>query len=302
MSITVPQPTQQVDIEMSDGAIIVLRRYGNADGPRVAFSHGNGLAIDAYVGFWKLFIADYDVIVFDMRNHGHNPTHHRDGHNWVRVTEDLQELWRAFAMNFGAKPVSGVFHSLSAISSLRQVARFGASWRRLVLFDPPLWPCPGHEMIPVQEASGRRMAKRARNRPQSYVSPEEFADQIRTRTQFQRWRPGTHELYARATLRHNEATGRWDLACPRDYEADIFESNQDDTIWNAIIDGLAVPVTLIGADPALDDIGSHGRICEMLAQEAGLDCEIISNTTHLLQLEEPEACAEAVKRRIDADQ
>ena len=58
---------------MADGALIMLRRHGNAAGPRLVLSHGNGLAADLYYPFWSLFTDRYDIILYDFRSHGWSP-------------------------------------------------------------------------------------------------------------------------------------------------------------------------------------------------------------------------------------
>ena len=44
----IPQPVSTCEVDLGDGTVTVLRRYGNADGRRLILSHGNGLAIDLY--------------------------------------------------------------------------------------------------------------------------------------------------------------------------------------------------------------------------------------------------------------
>jgi pimeloyl-ACP methyl ester carboxylesterase len=296
----VPMPHETASIVMSDGAPIILRRHGNRHGSCLAFSHGNGLAIDAYAPFWRQFCGRFDVIVFDMRNHGLNPPHGPEGHTWARMTLDLHELHAAVAAAFAVQPVAGVFHSLSAVAALRAAARHGPSWPRLILFDPPLYPRPGHELVAVQEQHLGRLVRGARRRPDSYAHWREFAHLLVARRQFARWRPGAHERFARATLREDTISGRFVLACPRELEAHIFETNRDTALWGQVAAGLDVPLSLVCADPSLDDADAPGIVCRALAQEADLDYECIPGTTHMLQLEEPDACAAAVLRRLDA--
>ena len=45
--IRIPDPPEAVEIQMTDGAPITLRRYGNPSGARIVFSHGNGLAAES---------------------------------------------------------------------------------------------------------------------------------------------------------------------------------------------------------------------------------------------------------------
>lgn len=296
--LTVPEAAEQHLVSMSDGAQVLLRRYGDPSGPRLALSHGNGLAIDAYLPFWQLLAERYDLIVFDMRNHGRNPLHAFDGHNWERMTRDMAEIPDAVAVCFGAKPVVGVFHSLAAVAAVQHVLKGGVGWSRLVLFDPPIYPPPGHPLLARQEEHIADMVRRSRRRTEWYHSAQEFAGLLKARPQFARWPEGVHELFARSTLRREPETGLWHLACPRDYEAHVFETNRDPTVWPRMVEGLGVPVAIIGADPELASREGPALVCRALAEAAGLDYQNVPGTTHLLQLEEPEACKVALERAL----
>src|SRR5690554_93028 len=65
-------PIDRFAARMTDGAELQVRRYGNGTGPRLVISHGNGFAVDGYRVFWQPLYDDYDVVVFDIRNHGLN--------------------------------------------------------------------------------------------------------------------------------------------------------------------------------------------------------------------------------------
>lgn len=296
--IEIPAPRQVAEVSMSDGASVVLRRHGHPDGPRLVLSHGNGLAIDAYLPFWQLLCPDYDLILFDMRNHGQNPRHTLAGHNLDRIGLDMDEIQNQIRAHFGDRPMTGVFHSLSSIAAVRQMIAGGTHWSGLILFDPPFYPRAGHPLVPIHEEHLQRMERLARGRPEHYRNTEQFSDNLASRSHFSLWRPGVHDLFARATLRHNPQTENWDLACPRDYEAYIFKTNRDGTVWPAIAGALDMPIRIIGADPELSGSDSPSQLCRALAQEAGLDYEFVPNTTHLLQLEAPEACVAAVQRGL----
>jgi pimeloyl-ACP methyl ester carboxylesterase len=72
MSFVVPAPKESFDVDLEDDAKIRVRRHGNPDGMRLTVTHGNGFASDAYLPFWQLLMPNYDVLVFDFRNHGQN--------------------------------------------------------------------------------------------------------------------------------------------------------------------------------------------------------------------------------------
>ena len=146
---------------MADGTRITLRRYGNPNGRRIITSHGNGFAADADYPFWSLFLDRFDVVVFDYRNHGWNPTGDRRVHNVPTFVRDKTSVVRSAAASFGEKPAIGVFHSLSALSALLQVLseRDASGFEVLVLFEPPICP-PGGSLADLE---AKRITRRHRD-------------------------------------------------------------------------------------------------------------------------------------------
>jgi pimeloyl-ACP methyl ester carboxylesterase len=142
--LIVPPPTRIVDLSMSDGAIIRVRQYGNRGRLRLALSHGNGLAINAYLPFWDRLALDFELLLFDIRNHGESPLSDLAAHNWQRIAQDMGQIFEGIQNHFGRAPTVGVFHSLSAIAALLHGINAGPTWDALVLFDPPLYPPDGH--------------------------------------------------------------------------------------------------------------------------------------------------------------
>jgi pimeloyl-ACP methyl ester carboxylesterase len=279
---------------MSDGAVIWLRRYGNPAGPRLVMSHGNGLAIEAYVLFWRQFLNSYDVVLFDMRNHGQNPLHEAAGHRWNRFVIDMEEILDAIDEQFGGKPVVGVFHSLSAVTAVKHADHYRGRWEGLILFDPPIYPRHGHPLQPVEDAHMHDMVRRASRRPSRYDNPALLAQQFKRRPEFQGWVPGAAEQLAEATLRRNTQTGSWELCCPREFEAYIYQTNNDLSVWTALCRPLKeTPITIIGADPEMENQLPSASICRAVAEEACLPYCSIPRTTHFLQFEQPELCYKA---------
>jgi pimeloyl-ACP methyl ester carboxylesterase len=271
---------------MADGAMIRVRRHGNPEGPRIALSHGNGLAIDAYLPFWSRLLPRYDVVLFDQRNHGENSLHGESGHHWDRITRDNVEIFEGIATAFGAKPVIGAFHSLSAVAAAMAMLRFGPRWTPLVLFDPPIFPRPGHALEAMEREHMRDMAALARRRPERYPDPGVFAAQLALRAGFRRWVPGAHDLFARATLRPDPAGNDWILRCPRELEARIFEQNVDPSVWPRL-GASPVPLYLIGADTSVEGQQAPAFLTEGLARDQAIPYAMIPETTHFLQIERP---------------
>jgi pimeloyl-ACP methyl ester carboxylesterase len=256
-------------------------------------SHGNGLAIDGYMPFWEPLRDRFEIILFDIRNHGQNPLHGPAGHDLATIVEDFELIWRAIRDNFGAKPAIGVFHSLSAVAAIEHAADRPGRWQALVLFDPPVYPRDGHELQPTQAENTVDMGHRAARRAESFADPARLAGQYIRHPAFRRWVEGAAALMAQATLRPS-GDGGWTLACPRELEAFIYATNTDPGLWPRIA-GLDIPIKLIAADPTLEDAQMPALIGRAMAAELPVSYEFIPDTTHFLQIEKPDSCIRSME-------
>jgi pimeloyl-ACP methyl ester carboxylesterase len=295
----VPEPIAVLDLVMSDGAMIHVRRHGNIEGPRLVLSHGNGFAIDAYFPFWRHFLHDCDVIVFDQRSHGWNPRHHASGHTESQMAEDLETVLRAVARDFGERRTAGAFHSLSTTVSLLHAMRFGFSWDALILFDPPLSPPPGHP----QHAGARNFELALRawalQRRCIFSSSDELAAYFKSSRRLQRWVPGAAELMARAITRPTD-NGSVELVCPPEYEADIYLQNTNAPTWS-ILPQLAGKLLVISSDYDAPDAEPPGLVSKALQAEFGIEVVPVRETGHLLQIERPQEAQTVMRKRLRSD-
>lgn len=282
-------------LTLSDGAQILLRQHGRAGAPRLVLSHGNGLAIDGYASFWSHLCADYEVIVFDMRNHGRNPVHDFSQHRFDRFAIDIGEIFDGVAEAFGAGPCVGIFHSMSAIAAASRLGLAGPFCDALVLVDPPVYPPAGHPLEQSELAEMHALADRASRRPTDYASVDELTAVFSKGRAFSRWVPGAASDMANATLCHRAQTGRWHLCCPREYEAAIYATNHQAVAWQTLAGTLKLPTLLLGADPGLEGQMQPGLLCEALAKIGHFEYQAIPETTHFLQIEKPMACIESIE-------
>ena len=160
----IPAPLSTCDVRLDDRTVIAVRRHGKPSGPRLVLTHGNGLAVDLYYPFWSLLAGDFDLMVYDIRNHGWNGVGtHRD-HNIPTLIADHDLILDAIARSYGEKPTVGVFHSLSTLLPLLSL---GKPYAALVLFDPPLYK-PGASHVELHEAAERTASMiRKRSHPAS---------------------------------------------------------------------------------------------------------------------------------------
>jgi pimeloyl-ACP methyl ester carboxylesterase len=86
----------------------------------------------------------------------------------------------------------------------------------------------------------------------------------------------------------------FELRCPRALEASMYEQGITLGLWPKAGD-FAGPVKLIGGDPERERPDPTALSNQALAQEGGFDYLAMPGTGHLLQLEKPQACADAVQ-------
>lgn len=286
-----PEPISVQDVQVDQYTTIRLRRHGNPSGPRLVLSHGNGLAIDLYYPFWSLLAHDFDLVMFDLRNHGWNEVGRLEDHTIPTLVRDHDVVVDAIDEYFGKKPKVGVFHSVSGLTTLLS-PRKGSGFSARVLYDPPLCK-PGRSYADF-EAAATHTSKLVRQRAHRFKSPRELAEILPFTPSFQRVVPGVTDLFAESTLRQGEDGEGYVLRCPREYEAQIVEYAG---IYAVLVDfaTYVCPTKVIGADPLLPY--SYLPTLE-LSDTLHVDYDFLPEATHFLQLEQPEECVAALREFV----
>lgn len=281
--IEVPWPNAVEELRLPDDAVILVRRHGNPNGPRLLMSHGNGLAIDLYCPFWSLLLKDFDLVLFDLRNHGQNPLGDRAKHTIPAFCRDLEAVGRVVDRAFGVRPKVGIFHSVSCLVSAL-LPSLKASFSGLVCFDPPFGASEIKRRI--LEASCHQAAARTRIRLGSFPTERHFLDLMNAQPAMERLPHAVTGLMARTTLRQVRGGGL-QLRCPPAFEAKILATMPG---FLRMVDpnSFPLPVKVIGADP---DIRSYFLPPCDLSAARSVDFEFLRGTTHLAQIEKPGECA-----------
>ena len=280
-----PEPSDVLELPMPDGALVYVRRHGNPNGQRMLLSHGCGLAADAYYPFWSLLADSYDLFLFDLRSHGWNPPGPQRAQNMPTFVQDCEHVLRAIGNLYGERPVAGVLHSLSALMVLLHEEQW-KGFSSLILFDPPIRP-PGGRPEDLLEI-GEKMSATARRRRFQFSNPEEYAVRMTRSLNHRRLPPDCARLLAATTLRRSPDGAGYELCCPREYEAQIFEYLFG---WAMRVDlkKISCPVKVIGADPT----EPYSFMPSMdLGELIGIDFDFVPETTHFMQMEQPKRCAE----------
>jgi pimeloyl-ACP methyl ester carboxylesterase len=297
-TFVVPKPNETLDLAMSDGAWLRVRRHGYADGPRLILSHGNGFAIDGYYPFWRLFLREFDVTLYDERNHGRNPPHLAAGHTQAQMAQDMETVLCEVAQRFGERRTAGIFHSLSSVVSLQHFLRYGMRFDALVLIDPPLAPPEGHPLHQLARNDELALHAWARRRQSRFRHPSELAEHFKRAQSLRRWLPGTAELMARSVTKPSPEGG-CELVCPPAFEADTYLQNSKAPSWQAL-PRIAQNILVVSSDYDRPDADAPGKVCAAIAGEFGIKVVPIPDTGHLLQIERPLEAALAVRDYLRA--
>lgn len=295
MTFVVPVPNKKIELSMGDGAIISVRVHGNDNGPRIFFGNGNGFAVDGYYPFWGKLLKYFEVVVFDSRNHGQNPLAASGlaGHTYAQMVLDLNRIFSEVNERLGKKTNIGAFHSMSGRTAMKHACEIGFVWDALILFDPPNVPPGGHREYDRMNYFETKLNEWALSRSNHFGDPTELAKQYKQNRAHSTWVAGSHELMAHAVLRKNEKDGTWLLACPREYEASIYMQAMTLNLWptKKMIGG---PFKLIACDPNVAGAPGPAFANQALAKDMDYEYECIPNSGHLLQLQKPQECLEAM--------
>ncbi len=287
---SVPKPDEVFPVTLKDGTVTLVRRYSNPGKPCVALSHGNGFAIDAYAYFWAPLRKDFELCLFDQRHHGWNerPKSQRTGYELF--AEDMEKIFQVLKGRYRDVPIYGAFHSVSAIASLLQSVKHDNLIDALVLFDPPLQPPKDHQLYQIAYDYEFKLSDWAKTRQDFFSSPEELADQFRQSRSLSGWADGAHDLMAHSILRE-EAHG-WELRCLPAVESQIYVDSAKLMFWDFFKD-LTVPLGIVFGDPNHPAKMAPAYCCEELVTKNNIPHRMIEGTTHLLQIERPDACRDA---------
>lgn len=277
------------DVALEDGAKIRMRRHGRAAGVRLLIAHGNGFAADAYFPYWQHLLSEFDLLVFDFRNHGQNvpvvPAHH----TYEQLARDLERVLQAVKSRLGGKPTAGIFHSMSARTAMKHAIETRWGWDALVLFDPPNVPPVGHPAYAAMAAFEKRLTEWAHQRHRRFAAIDELAEEYRRSRATACWVPGAHELMARSVLRKDPDGDGYQLVCDPENEATIYAQAMTLNLWPGAGE-FGGPVKLIGCDPHMKGAATTGPANQALAAEGGYDYSFVAGSGHLLQIEKPQEC------------
>jgi lipase len=282
-----------LEVAMPDGARLPVYRFaGPAGSQRLLFGHANGLAAGSYEPWLERLARHFEVFAFDARGHGASRWPEGPLETVFSVDRMADDLMRVAAAVGGALACVG--HSLGGASALRLAGQGRAAFTRLVIFEPPLFPPPGHPMHEARVAAQQKLVAGTLKRRTHWPSPEAFAMRLQERGMFRRFDSAMLKAHCQATL-IPESQGGYRLRCPPAIESFIFASHAAADTW-LLLRRVAAPVDLVGGDPDMpDNDWISGAIPDMAAEIPHARVTQVKGAGHLLISEQPEHCAQLVR-------
>lgn len=205
------------------GIEIALQDWGG-DGPLALLHHATGFCAALWAPVAARLRDRFHVVAMDAHAHGDSPRVEArvdsDDFSWSLMTEDLRAVAGILLEETGHQQIAlGLGHSFGGTLTMTAESRQPGLYDRLVLVEPVI---PTSE-TPAGERIDRKndLIERTRKRRDRWPTREAALQQLSSKELFEKWAPGTLELYVQEALR-DTSDGEVELKCDREVEAEVF--------------------------------------------------------------------------------
>ena len=280
-----------LSLEEAETPMSVLE-FGSSSRPvDIIFSHANGFNAQTYRMILAPLAGTLRIIAPDLRGHGATRLAYRsEGRlNWNDLVTDLVRL----VSQFEGPPVILSGHSLGACISIFAAAQLPHRVRKLVLFEPVIWPfwAGGLTLFPHLAhylAKKTPIYRGAIKRRRQFASVEEAMTTYRGRGAFTGWPDMILADYLGGGLRMTE-TGAVELACDPQWDASNYAAHANNT-WGALM-SLKIPIEIYkGGEGSLTHLTPFARHLGIRS----LSLTEIPDTTHFLPMLRPDVVRDAL--------
>ena len=195
-------------------------RHHDTAGPTIHFLSGNGFCGGVYWPMLKTLLPEYGLFTHDIEAQGDSDA----PENFSGVRPLLRRIPQVMAdQRVTGNPLIGMGHSFGGALTLRVAAENPGLFKALVLLDPIVLPTPAFIGLKFMSLIGRHpLSGPTRRRHDTWPSRQAVVDSLRGRGAFKNWTDEALQCFATFAIR--EVGGGFKLACPKEIEAQIFES------------------------------------------------------------------------------
>ena len=228
-------------VASTDGVELAVFDLGGT-GPALLLSHATGFHGRCYGPLAEALGNRFHSVTFDYRGHG--DTRRPPGPvDWERYADDAVAMAVWLRDEAGA-PIDAFGHSMGGACLLMAAHRDPSLFRRLVVFEPIVFPPTG--LLP--DGEGSPLAAGARRRRASFASYDEAIANYASKRPLGGFTPAALEAYVRHGFAPGE-DGQIHLKCRPETEAETFETGGNHQTW-AVLPEIATPVLVITGAPA----------------------------------------------------
>jgi len=220
-----------------NGIDLTIFEWGTRESETILLVHATGF----HARCWDQVVQHLPgshVIAVDLRGHGRSE---KSGPwSWAEFGEDISALVAAERLS----AIVGVGHSMGGHLVTQAAAAYPSAFLRLLLVDPVTLAPEAY-----RDGAARRMAEephpvaRRRNR---FASPEEMVERIGSRGSYALWDPRVLEDYCRHGLLPAVDGDGYELACPPEVEATIYQGSAGTNVHH-LAAAIELPVTILRA-------------------------------------------------------
>ncbi len=258
--------------------------------PDVVFLHATGFNALTYASALAPLGETLRVLTVDQRGHGRStlPADRAGRLDWLDFRDDLIALGEALEL----RRVVLAGHSMGATVAVMAAAAAPQLARRLVLFEPVIFPA---EMRTAGGAAASPLVEGARRRRPVFSDRQAALQAYRGRGAFATWPEEMIADYVADGFRETPG-GEVTLACQPSFEAAIFAFQGHDA-WRAL-EQCRCPIDILRAelDSTFRTAGREGE----LTGDGRIRIETIAGASHFLPMERPQLVRDALARAAAA--
>jgi pimeloyl-ACP methyl ester carboxylesterase len=175
-------------VSSTDGVEIAVHDLGGI-GPRLLVSHATGFHGRCYEPLAAALADRLHSIAFDYRGHGDTPRHPGDV-DWQRYGDDAEAMAVWLVEQNGGQPIDAFGHSMGGACLLMAAHRQPHLFRRLVLFEPIVFPPQG-----IRPTGGNPLVEGARRRRSTFPSYQAAIDNFAAKPPLNTFTPEALRAY-----------------------------------------------------------------------------------------------------------
>jgi pimeloyl-ACP methyl ester carboxylesterase len=281
-------------VPSSDGVSVAVHELAGTAAPQhpvLLVAHATGFHGHAYLPIAKRLAPLVHTVAFDFRGHGDTPRPPDWPVDWARYGDDALVAAEAVAAMSGAESgLIGFGHSMGGSGLLMAAAWRPTLFRRLVLFEPIVYP----DVRPASANADNPWVLGARRRRPVFDSFETAAANYASKPPLAAFDPDALDAYVRHGFRADGDQVR--LKCDPEHEARTFEQGGLQRTWDVLTD-VDVPVVVVTGRVAEEGPSSvAGLVAQQLPHGRLV---VVDALDHFGPLTDPGTIAAIIREAID---